>query len=511
MAFAFGIAALFAAMSAAGAILDLSIGFSLGGVVDPLVGHAVVAAPAALRDGRRDGLHRHRRRRLGDRRPRAHLRGRAAARRRRSSARSSRPRSSPSRGIFVAAIQVCAPVLLALIITDVAIGVVSKVVPQLNVFAVGFPAKIAVGLLLDRRLAAVRGRLAQRTSSSARSPPPSSRSRWRGVMASGGDSTEKATPKKRDDARKKGQVARSMDLNGAIVLLAALFALSAFAPRMLQRIMDATRELLLLVAQPDVVGREGIGERAHGGRQRLAALRSRRSPRSAWSPACWPRSARSASSPRRRPSSRTPRSSTRSPGAKMIFGTHALFEGAKSIVKVVAVGAIAALALLPKLDELAALVGMPPAVLLPEIANDGARHRPARRRRLPRHRRRRRRLPALAPREGPQDGQAGGQGRVQAAAAAGRGQGRAAPPGDGARPRAHDGRGPDRRRRRHQPDALLRRPALLRRRARAGRGRQGPGPRRPPHPRARAARPASPSSPTRRSPARSTPRSTSGA
>jgi flagellar biosynthetic protein FliR len=51
-------------------------------------------------------------------------------------------------GVFVAAIQICAPVLLALIITDVAIGVVSKVVPQLNVFAVGFPAKIAIGLLL---------------------------------------------------------------------------------------------------------------------------------------------------------------------------------------------------------------------------------------------------------------------------------------------------------------------------------------------------------------------------
>src|SRR5215204_1465387 len=79
-------------------------------------------------------------------------------------------------------------------------------------------------------------------------------------MASGGDRTEKATPKKRGEARKKGQVARSMDLNGAVVLLASLFALSAFAPRMLHRIQDATRELLLLVAQPDVVGREGLGE-----------------------------------------------------------------------------------------------------------------------------------------------------------------------------------------------------------------------------------------------------------
>ena len=65
-------------------------------------------------------------------------------------------------GVFVAALEVCAPVLLALIITDAALGVVSRVVPQLNVFAVGFPAKIAIGLLLDRRLAAVRRRLDQR-------------------------------------------------------------------------------------------------------------------------------------------------------------------------------------------------------------------------------------------------------------------------------------------------------------------------------------------------------------
>ena len=51
-------------------------------------------------------------------------------------------------GIFGAALQVCAPVLLAIVLTDAAFGVVSRVVPQLNVFAVGFPAKVTVGLLL---------------------------------------------------------------------------------------------------------------------------------------------------------------------------------------------------------------------------------------------------------------------------------------------------------------------------------------------------------------------------
>jgi len=50
--------------------------------------------------------------------------------------------------IFTAALEVAAPVLAALLITDVAFGVVSRVVPQLNVFAVGFPTKVAVALLV---------------------------------------------------------------------------------------------------------------------------------------------------------------------------------------------------------------------------------------------------------------------------------------------------------------------------------------------------------------------------
>jgi flagellar biosynthetic protein FliR len=50
--------------------------------------------------------------------------------------------------IFAAALEVAAPVVVALLVTDVAFGVVSRVVPQLNVFAVGFPTKVAVVLLV---------------------------------------------------------------------------------------------------------------------------------------------------------------------------------------------------------------------------------------------------------------------------------------------------------------------------------------------------------------------------
>ncbi len=50
--------------------------------------------------------------------------------------------------IFAAALEIGAPVLAALLITDVAFGVVSRVVPQMNVFAVGFPTKVAVAMLV---------------------------------------------------------------------------------------------------------------------------------------------------------------------------------------------------------------------------------------------------------------------------------------------------------------------------------------------------------------------------
>lgn len=50
--------------------------------------------------------------------------------------------------VFAAALEIAAPVLVALLITDVAFGIVSRVVPQMNVFAVGFPTKVAVALLV---------------------------------------------------------------------------------------------------------------------------------------------------------------------------------------------------------------------------------------------------------------------------------------------------------------------------------------------------------------------------
>src|SRR3954465_14324654 len=73
------------------------------------------------------------------------------------------------------------------------------------------------------------------------------------------DKTEKATPKKRDDARKKGQVAKSADVNGAAVLLAGLLAMSAFGPRMLEQMKLGMYQAISYMARPDEVDEDGIG------------------------------------------------------------------------------------------------------------------------------------------------------------------------------------------------------------------------------------------------------------
>ena len=72
----------------------------------------------------------------------------------------------------------------------------------------------------------------------------------------GSDKTEKATPKKREEARKKGQVAKSTDLNGAIVLLVGLFALAATGAGHRGPLQGRDARLLTLGAvAPDVVQR----------------------------------------------------------------------------------------------------------------------------------------------------------------------------------------------------------------------------------------------------------------
>jgi len=51
-------------------------------------------------------------------------------------------------GIFVIALKIAAPVLVLLLLVNAAMGVLAKLIPQLNVFVVGFPLNVAAGLFV---------------------------------------------------------------------------------------------------------------------------------------------------------------------------------------------------------------------------------------------------------------------------------------------------------------------------------------------------------------------------
>jgi flagellar biosynthetic protein FliR len=48
--------------------------------------------------------------------------------------------------VGVVALEIAAPVLIALIVADVAFAIVARAVPQMNIYFVGLPLKILVGL-----------------------------------------------------------------------------------------------------------------------------------------------------------------------------------------------------------------------------------------------------------------------------------------------------------------------------------------------------------------------------
>jgi len=147
LAFAFMVGAVFAAVSAAGHLIDNQSGFSFGATVDPINGnqggvmttlYGLVGTAVFVAIGGEAWT----------------LRGLARTFALVPLTRGPRLNSLTAgieqafSSIFVSAIEVAAPVLLALLITDCAFGMVSRVVPQLNIFGVGFPIKVGVALLI---------------------------------------------------------------------------------------------------------------------------------------------------------------------------------------------------------------------------------------------------------------------------------------------------------------------------------------------------------------------------
>ncbi|HEX5145433.1 MAG TPA: flagellar biosynthesis protein FlhB [Conexibacter sp.] len=177
------------------------------------------------------------------------------------------------------------------------------------------------------------------------------------------DKTERATPKRREEARKRGQVAKSVDLNGAIVLIAGLLALSLIAPHTVSTLEASLSEGLARISQPQqLMTGAGLGALFETtmksfvlGVAPIAAV--------CLVAGVLANVAQTRGKPA--PEALKPQPSRINPiaGAKNVFGPRILFETAKSLAKVGVVGVIVALALIPRLTEVSATVGTDPAAL----------------------------------------------------------------------------------------------------------------------------------------------------
>ena len=147
---------------------------------------------------------------------------------------------------FAIGFKMALPIILVIIITDFTLGLVARVMPQLNIMMLGIPIKIMLGLLtvslaipvfmnlfidnFDKMLEAIRGLF--------------------NIMPciliffanENGDKTEEATPKKKSDARKKGQVAKSKEFTSAIGLL----GITAVLMFLLEYILNNLKEILIM-------------------------------------------------------------------------------------------------------------------------------------------------------------------------------------------------------------------------------------------------------------------------
>jgi flagellar biosynthetic protein FlhB len=183
-----------------------------------------------------------------------------------------------------------------------------------------------------------------------------------------GEKTEKATPKKRAQAQKKGQHATSQDLNSAVVLMAALMVLGAYGAKLFARMGDTMVTLIDMAGHPQVVDRRGLSA-ILGYALEQAALATAPIVLTCMLVGVIVNVAQVGLKPATE--AIKPQWSQLNPakGFKRLFSPNSLVELVKNLLKVGIVGGLVALALLPKLQTLAALVGTPGADLLPMLAS----------------------------------------------------------------------------------------------------------------------------------------------
>jgi flagellar biosynthesis protein FlhB len=178
------------------------------------------------------------------------------------------------------------------------------------------------------------------------------------------DKTEKATPKRRNEARRDGNVAKSTDMNSAVVLAAGLVGLTFMGPKVIAGVSNAMRTIFGQISHPGAATTAaGLHTLMELG---LTTMLTTVAPIAGM--CVFAGVAANVAQVGFKPTFKPlkPSFGKLNPinGFKnLFFSVRMPFEGAKALAKVTAVGAVVALALVPQLTNIGGSVGTPPAAL----------------------------------------------------------------------------------------------------------------------------------------------------
>lgn len=129
---------------------------------------------------------------------------------------------------FTIGFKIALPIVIILLITDITLGLLARTVPQLNVMILGLPIKILLSLGM---IALILPLFAKYFASTFDQIPHAIKGIYNTLpllLIFADDKTEEATPKKKEEAKKKGQIARSKEVSLAFTLLASAIVIMAF-------------------------------------------------------------------------------------------------------------------------------------------------------------------------------------------------------------------------------------------------------------------------------------------
>lgn len=132
---------------------------------------------------------------------------------------------------FALGVKIAIPIVLIIVMTDVCLGLITRTVPTIPIMVFGMPIKNILGFVT---FIIIMPTLLKIIGMAIYELPDIFNKIYKLIPAvplalvfAGDDKTEEATPKKKSDSRKKGQIARSKDVGVALTMVVCTIAVSA--------------------------------------------------------------------------------------------------------------------------------------------------------------------------------------------------------------------------------------------------------------------------------------------